>query len=68
MIKVEKTNGEEITLNSDLIEQIQETPDTVITLTNCKKILVKESAEQIIEKVIAYRRKILSVISRTGER
>ncbi|MGM0602288.1 MAG: flagellar FlbD family protein [Bacillota bacterium] len=68
MIKVEKTNGEEVILNSDLIEQIKETPDTVVTLTNCKKLLVKESADEIIEKIIDYRRKILSGISRTGER
>jgi len=67
MIKLLKTNGSKIVINADLIEEIKETPDTVITLTNGKKILVKDSAEEIVEKVIKYRQKIMMGISRTGE-
>ena len=68
MIKLTRTSGKEFVLNADLIIEIQETPDTVITLTNGKKLLVKDSADDIINKVVAYRKKIMTGISRTGER
>ena len=68
MIKLTRTNGREFVLNADLIEEVQETPDTVITLTNGKKLLVKDSADNIIKKVVNYRQKIMAGISRTGER
>ena len=51
-------NKSEFILNTDLIETIEETPDTVITLTNGRKMVVLESAEQIIEQIIEYKRKI----------
>ena len=60
IIKVNKMNGDEIVVNTRLIETIRATPDTLITLTNNKKILVNESVEEIIDKVIAYERKILT--------
>lgn len=58
MIKLTKMNKNEFILNVDLIQIIEETPDTVITLTNGHKIIVIENAEQIIEKIIKYKRKI----------
>ncbi len=67
MIELMKTNGSKIVINADLIEEIKETPDTVITLTNGKKLLVKDSSDEIVEKVIEYRQKIMMGISRTGE-
>jgi len=67
MIELIKTDGSKIVINADLIQEIKETPDTVITLTNGKKLLVKDSADEIIEKVIKYRQKIMMGISRTGE-
>ncbi|EOC99711.1 flagellar protein [Caldisalinibacter kiritimatiensis] len=51
-------NGKSFIINSDLIEKVEETPDTVITLTNDKKIVVKESGADIVDKVIEYKRKI----------
>ncbi|MFW6007216.1 MAG: flagellar FlbD family protein [Halanaerobiales bacterium] len=60
MIEVNKINGDKIVINADLIESVQTTPDTIITLTNNKKILVEENVEEIIEKVILYRRKVFS--------
>ena len=68
MIKLTRTSGKEFVLNADLIVEVQETPDTVITLNNGKKLLVKESADDIINKVVTYRQKIMAGISRTGER
>ncbi len=47
MIDVTKVNGKKFTLNSRLIETIEETPDTVITLTTGKKIIVKESRQEV---------------------
>lgn len=59
MISVTRLNGDEFIVNADLIEFIEETPDTVISLTTGKKIIVKENKGAIIEKVINYKRKIL---------
>lgn len=56
MIDVTKMNGMEITVNSDLIETVEETPDTVITLTTGKKIIVKESRQMIKNLVKLYKK------------
>lgn len=58
MIDVTKMNGKPFTLNSDLIEVIEETPDTVITLTTGKKIIVKESRQDIKNLVKLYKKEI----------
>ena len=47
-------------LNSDLIEYIEITPDTVITLTTGQKIMVRESADGVVDRVVAFRRSILN--------
>lgn len=59
MIHVTRLNQSSVVLNSDLIELIESTPDTVITLTNNQKIMVRETADEIVAKVRAYRRSIL---------
>ncbi len=58
MIKLHKLNGDEFILNSDHIEIIETRPDTVITLTNDRKYLVKESAEDIVGLIRNYSREI----------
>ena len=58
MIKVTRLNGVEYWLNPHLIEVIEKRPDTTITLLSGKKIVVKESPEEIINKIIEYRRKL----------
>lgn len=60
MINVTKINNMNITINSDLIETIEETPDTVITLTTGKKILVKESRQEIVNLVKLYKKELFS--------
>lgn len=57
MIRVTTLGGVDFYLNCDLFEKIESTPDTVITLTNGKKYVVKTSTEEIIDRIIAYRRK-----------
>lgn len=51
MIKVKRLNGKEFVINSNLIEFVEETPDTVITLTTGRKVVVQESIDEVIEKV-----------------
>lgn len=60
MIKVSrlKSRDNEFVLNAELIETIEQTPDTVITLTSGKKLIVEESADEIVRKVMDYRRAI----------
>jgi flagellar protein FlbD len=58
MIHVTRLNQSSIVLNCDLIEQIECTPDTVITLTNNQKLTVLETAEEIVERIRLYRRSI----------
>ncbi len=58
MIEVTRLRGAKIILNAELIECIEETPDTVITLTGGKKLVVSESGKEIVDLVINYKRKI----------
>ncbi|MGP1403337.1 MAG: flagellar FlbD family protein [Catonella sp.] len=60
MIDVTKMNGMEFTINADLIEVIEEVPDTIITLTTGKKIMVKESRLQIKNLVKKYKHEIFT--------
>lgn len=58
MIQLHRLNGAEFTLNDHHIETIEETPDSVITMTNDKKYIVTESSEEIINRIIEYQQKI----------
>lgn len=58
MIKVKRLNDKEFVVNSDLILYIEETPDTVITLTTGQKVVVMESVDDVIEKIVEYKSKI----------
>jgi flagellar protein FlbD len=59
MIRLTRLNHLPLVLNSDLIEHVEVTPDTVITLTTGQKLMVLETAEEITHRVIAFRRAIL---------
>ena len=63
MIRLTRLNGSVFFLNSELIETLESTPDTIITTTNGKKLVVTETIEETIEKVIQYKRKILLISS-----
>ena len=57
MIKVTRLKAkDEFVLNAELIEMIEETPDTVITLTTGKKLLVDQSMDDVVRRVMDYRR------------
>jgi flagellar protein FlbD len=60
MIKVTrlKSQDHDFVLNAELIETIEKTPDTVVTLVNGKKLIVEESVDEVVRKVMDYRRAI----------
>ncbi|MBR1478123.1 MAG: flagellar FlbD family protein [Lachnospiraceae bacterium] len=60
MIEVTKLNGARILINPHLLEVVEETPDTVLTLTTGKKIIVKESRQEIKNLVKSYRKEIFA--------
>lgn len=59
MIRLTRLNREPFYLNPDLIQEMETTPDTVLTLSAGTRIVVQEAPEMVIEKVVTYRRRIL---------
>lgn len=60
MILVTRLNDSEIVVNCDHILTIEHTPDTVLTLTTGARVLVKESVEEVVNRIVAFRRRISS--------
>ncbi len=60
MIEVTKINGVKILINPDLLELVEETPDTVLTFTTGRKIIVKESRQEVKNLVKSYRKDIFA--------
>ena len=58
MIYLTRLNSASMVLNSDLIEHIDITPDTVITLTTGQILRVRETAEEVIHRIVEFRRRI----------
>lgn len=58
MIELQRLNGEGFMLNACLIEQVQSLPDTTITLTNGKKIVVQTAESDVVAKIKAYYQQI----------
>ena len=58
MIELTRIGGQIFSLNCDLIETVEETPDTVISLTTGKKMLVRESRQDVVDLIVEYKRKI----------
>ena len=61
MINITKINGVQITINEDFIETIEETPDTVITMSTGRKFIIKESRQEVVNLVKLYRKEIFAV-------
>ncbi|MBC7344100.1 MAG: flagellar FlbD family protein [Clostridia bacterium] len=59
MIEVTSLNGRKLIINADLIESLESVPETVITLTNGKKLLVVEPPDEIVERITLYRRRLI---------
>jgi flagellar protein FlbD len=58
MIALRRLNNEAVMVNPDLIEFLEATPDTVVTLTSGNKLLVRDSMAEIREKIIEFKRRI----------
>lgn len=59
MIHVTRINQTPLVLNSDLIEHLETTPDTVISLTSGQKYVVRETLEEVVNRIVEFRRRIL---------
>ncbi len=60
MIRLTRFNLQELVVNSDLIEHVEATPDTVVSMTTGQKFMVRETTEEVIQRVIQFRRKLMS--------
>jgi flagellar protein FlbD len=63
MIRLTRLNNQSLTVNSDLIKFVEQSPDTLITLVTGEKIVVRESADDVLARVIAFRRSVLEGLS-----
>lgn len=67
MIILNRLNGTSFMLNSDLIEFIEETPDTVITLTNGRKYVVSDGIDEIVTKIVKYKKQLYTLVLESSE-
>ncbi len=65
MIRLTKLNGQPLIVNADLIETIEQTPDTVILLTTRNRLMVQETADEVVDKVLKWARSVRAFASLT---
>ncbi|HEX4286280.1 MAG TPA: flagellar FlbD family protein [Terracidiphilus sp.] len=63
MIQLTKLNGTTMVLNSDLIKTAEASPDTMLTLINGEKLIVREPISEIVEAILVYRARLLASIA-----
>jgi flagellar protein FlbD len=64
MIELTRLNGNQIMLNSDLIKTAESSPDTMLTLINGEKMIVREPTAEVMERVMVYRARLLATLAR----
>ncbi len=64
MIELTRLNGAPMVLNSDLIKTAEASPDTMLTLINGEKLIVRERCGEVMERVLAYRARLLASVAR----
>jgi flagellar protein FlbD len=64
MIELTRLNGTLMVINSDLIKTAEASPDTMLTLIGGEKLIVRESCEEVVERVLAYRARLLAAVAR----
>lgn len=64
MIELTRLNGNRMMLNSDLIKTAEASPDTMLTLVNGEKLIVREDPTEVMERVLAHRARLLAVVAR----
>ena len=68
MIELTRLNGRPIVLNCDLIKTAEASPDTMLTLINGEKLIVREEIADVVDRVLAYRARLLAVVARSLHR
>ncbi len=63
MIELTRLNGNRISLNSDLIKTAEASPDTMLTLINGEKLIVRESRAEVVERILAWRARLLARVA-----
>jgi flagellar protein FlbD len=63
MIRLSRLNGKDFVLNSDLVKTIEETPDTLVTLVNGEKMMVRETVQVMLDRIIAFRKETYGRLS-----
>jgi flagellar protein FlbD len=61
VIRVTRLNGKEFFLNAEHLLSVEETPDTVVTLLNRDKVVVKEKPDEVVRRVIEYQRSVRGI-------
>jgi len=64
MIELTRLNGRTMMLNSDLIKTAEASPDTMLTLINGEKLIVREEIDEVVERILVYRARLLAVIAK----
>ena len=64
MIELTRLNGHPMVVNSDLIKTAESSPDTMLTLINGEKLIVREDCGEVVERVLAYRARLLAGVAR----
>jgi flagellar protein FlbD len=64
MIELTRLNGRSMVVNSDLIKTAEASPDTMLTLINGEKLIVREEIDEVVEKVLTYRARLLAVVAK----
>ncbi len=64
MIELTRLNGKPLVLNSDLIKSAESSPDTMLTLINGEKLIVREGTAEVVERILAYRARLLANVAR----
>ena len=60
MICLTRINGRSVVINSDLIEHIESTPDTVVSLTTKQSLMVLESVDEVVDRIVEFRRRVFT--------
>ena len=64
MIELTRLNGSVLVLNSDLIKTAESSPDTLLTLITGEQLIVREETDEVVERVLAYRARLLAAVAR----
>lgn len=62
MIKLTRLDNREVVVNADLVEFVEATPETIISMTTGKKVVVRESVDEVIRRFVEFRHRVMPVV------